>query len=1214
MKKNCVYASGGSLYPLLRKILLTMKLSVFLFLLGIMSVQANEIFSQAKMNIQMENATIEQVLERVQELSEYNIIYDYEYVKDLDKIDVDFSDASLNDVLYGILKNTKLDYRLENDMIVLFPREIVKPAKEEEAETTQQENQQRRVKGCVKDADGNTLPGLTVVVKGTGKGWVTDHNGVFSLVLNDDENVLVFSFVGMKTVKVVLDKAQTWVDVKMEQDVESLGEVVITGYEKIDKRKLTSSVFSIDAESVVEPVGLSIDKMLQGKVPGMSVMQATSTPGAAPKIRIRGSSSILGNREPIWVVDGIILSDPVKISNADLNSMDKVNLIGNAISFLNPQDIERIDVLKDAAATAIYGTKAANGVIVVTTKKGKAGKMLVNYSLSTSIKERPSYRKLNLMNSDERVQLSQEIEKRGLDFTSEGNPLIGYEGLLNDFWNKDISYDEFNRQVDLIRSANTDWFGELLRTPISQTHNVSISGGDETTTYYVSGSIANDKGVQLNTNAKKHTLNATISSNITEKLKLNVGLNTSFGKTNRTHNSVDLMNYAYNTSRAIRLYNEDGSLFYYPGSVAITEGVPGESEYIYYNILNELEHSGYVQENNTLNTNIQLDYKLNDNFNISGQFAYNTSNISDEEWADEQSYYITDKRQVPYGYAIPDGAKQNITNPFGGEYSMSSVKSKTITGKLGLNYSKSFDKNSIDVMLGSDIRSERYEGFSKMQFGYYPERGKSFAVDVPLEYSAYHTFISGPDYAPDLTDNLTNTLSFYGVLRYSFANKYTVNFNMRTDGSNKFGQDKNTRFLPVWSLSGRWNIAQENFVRDNLKFIDALAMKVSYGFQGNVHEDQTPNMILKQGQFDARAQQFVNTLVKYPNNLLTWEKTKSYNIGTDFSLFNGFVSGGFEYYLKRGEDQVVSKKVTPTNGGDSFVINEGNIENEGWDLSLNFNLVNTKDISWNLSLNTGRNKNKVTNSGNPELEDWRKYLDGSLIRDGYSVNSFYSYRFNGLDQQGLPTFNGMEFLDDDYDGDINSRIAAIHSAMAYSGKREPVTIGGFSTSVRYKRVMFSSSFSYALGNKIRLYNLYDNKNQTLPMPIQNMSDEFVKRWQNPGDENYTNIPVVSDLELRADHEDNFRTVAKNYWQMYNQSDLRVVSGDYLRCSSLSLSYSLAQGLVEKMRLSNCSVNFSCNNVFTIASSKLRGQSPDAFGGTRTIPPQRTYSFTLNVSF
>lgn len=1153
-----------------------------------------------KVSLDLKNAEPIDFFKEIQEQTDIYFLYNNEDLKTLGKINIDVRNEPLGEVFEFIFSNSTLTYHFANNVVTI-------------KKVTKGKALERTIIGRIRTVENEKLVGATVIIKGAYVGTTTNDVGLYSITINPrKKTTLVYSFLGMVTQEVVVNSSTSVIDVELQDDHQEVKEVVITGFEKVDKRKLTSSAISISGEALIEPTGLTVDKMMQGKLAGVQVLQNSSTPGVAPKIRIRGSSSILGNREPIWVIDGVVMSDPVKVSNSALNSLDKVNLVGNAISFLNPNDIERIDVLKDAAATAIYGVKAANGVVVVTTKRGKEGRMRINYSNSFSIKSRPSYNNLNLMNSSERIDLSEEIAERGLNFENIQSPKVGYEGLLQDLWNKDISYADFNKGVDRLRRINTDWFDELMTNSLSQSHNISMSGGNKKTTYYVSGGFADDQGIQLNTSAKRYTVNMNLSSQLSEKLNISLGLNSAYLDNERTHESIDLQSYAYNTSRALSLYNDDGSLFYYPAEVSRTLNSP----YIYKNILNELDHTKESQVSSNIATNFQLGYQISKFLKFNGQLAYNQSNVNIESWADEQSFYITGDRQIPYGETIPQGVIPSIANPFGGELNTKNVRSSNLSSRASLSFGKAFNENYLDVQVGSAISSVKYKGIEHKMFGYLPDRGKTFVSEIPLEYQGYHTNLTIDENLPNISDNVTNTLSFFGILRYSLKGKYIFNFNFRSDGSNKFGQDEATRFLPAWSISGRWNLGREDFFMKHIRFVDELGIKASFGFQGNVSEDQTPNMIVQRGGFNATAQQYINNLLKFPNPNLTWEKTKSYQVGTDFSLFKGAVSGSFEYYYKEGEDQFVARKVSPTNGGSSFLINGGTILNKGWDLSLMFNLIRKKDLMWTMSINSGRNQNKVTDSGNPDQTQYREYLNGSLIRDGYSVNSFYSYRFAGLDSNGLPTFNGINFLDEEGNDIIKTDEAAIMSALEYSGKREPTFTGGLSQNIRFKQFSFSAAFQFSMGNKIRLFNLYDGEKQSFPLPNQNLSDEFVNRWKKPGDENFTDIPVVSDQKLRlAEINDIYIThsIGDNKWQMYNQGNHRVVSGDYLKCSSLGLSYSFKPELCKRLSLGSLALRVACNNVFTIADSRLNGQSPEQLGGSRTIPPQRTYSLSVNIA-
>ncbi|WP_430815269.1 SusC/RagA family TonB-linked outer membrane protein [Carboxylicivirga sp. RSCT41] len=1146
---------------------------------------------EVKVSIKLENVRPQVFFDELRSQSGIYIIYRNEDVEQLGRITLNVTNKSVRTVLDQVLEDTGLTYEFKSGTISIRKK---------------QTGRYKTIVGVVRDENGEPVPGANITLQDGSLGTISDANGEYQFKIEQKEVVMQFSFIGMETQEVLVPMHELMVNVELVRDMQDLGEVLVTGYEKIDKRQLTGTVQSLKAEEALEPVGLTIDKMLQGKVAGMQVLNASSTPGATPKIRIRGSSSILGNREPIWVVDGVIMTDPVKITNAELNSLDQVNLVGNAISFLNPSDIERIDILKDVSATAIYGVKAANGVVVITTKKGKSGKMNVNYSTNLTVNQAPTYDDYKVLNSAQRVAVSEEIVNRGLSYTGSVNPEIGYELLWKQLHNKELSYDEFNKQVDYLRGSNTDWLGHLMNNSFSQNHNVSISGGDRKSNYYSSVSFADDRGIQLNTSSKRYTANLKVNYNITDKFKVGFGLNSSFTNTERTHSSVDLTNYARYTSRAIPLHNADGTLHYYPGTNAVVEN----EQYVYYNIMNELNNTGSDQTTTVINTLFNADYQFNKDFKFSGLFSYNTSITDLEEWANDRSFYITGKRQVPYGEPIPDGHKLTVENPFGGELYSKKPTSSSLNARGAFLYTKNFNNHFLDIQLGTEVRSVKYEGFEQKLFGYYPERGMKFVTNVPEEYEAYRNYLVNN--RPIISNTINNTLSFYGTLRYSIQNKYIANFNVRTDGSNRFGQDQNARFLPVWSVSGRWNIAQENFVKETIGFIDGLSLKGSYGYQGNVSDEQTPSMIARVGSLDATSQQYLSLLSKYPNPNLSWERTRSYQIGTDFALFNGFIMGSYAYYYKKGEDQIIRRRVTPTNGATGFAMNSGTIVNEGWDLTMSMNLIQKQDFSWSLGVNTGYNKNTVTDSGNPNLNDYQAYLNGGLIKDGSSVNSFYSYQFAGLDNQGLPTFGGQVFYDEEGNALVNTQEEAINQALVYSGRREPITVAGLNMNLRYKRLSFSTAFTLSMGNKIRLFDLYDNTNSILPLPEQSMSSEFANRWQKPGDELITDIPVLSDNNLMVDRSGDF-IVGQNYWQMYNQGNHRVVSGDYLKCNTMSLRYQFTERFCQKIGLQAMSCSVTGSNLFFIADSELNGQNPEQLGGQRVLPSMPSYSFSLNVT-
>lgn len=381
------------------------------------------------------------------------------------------------------------------------------------------------IKGKVVDSIDEPLPGVSVKAKNMSTKTVTTDDGSFIIKVNKEPIELVFSYIGMRE-KTVLCKSQKAITVVLEDNAVNLDNVVITGYQEIDKRKLSSSITTMKMSELQTPSTNSLDQMLQGRIAGLAVMNLSSTVGVAPKIRIRGSSSITGNREPIWVVDGIILDEPVSVSVEELNNIDNVNFIGNAISGINPDDIERIDVLKDVSATAIYGVKAANGVIVVTTKRGKGQRPTISYKANWGVTMAPNYGILDLMNSKERIEVSEEMLNRGLEFKTYRPTDMGYEGELQKLWSKETDYDTFRKRVKDLKELNTDWMNLLFRNALSQQHSVSVSGGGKRVDYYVSLGYLHQEGVSIVEKLKQLTGKVKVNMQLTNHLEAGVDLST----------------------------------------------------------------------------------------------------------------------------------------------------------------------------------------------------------------------------------------------------------------------------------------------------------------------------------------------------------------------------------------------------------------------------------------------------------------------------------------------------------------------------------------------------------------------------------------------------------------------------------------------------------------------------------------------------------------
>ena len=1196
MKKNglCWFSIWGKAN---RKSIISLCMVLLMFMGGISSAFAIG-QTQKKIKLKCVNQSIIAVLSSLDAQSHYKIFYKDSDVDAQKKVTIKGEYASLEEALTKVLGDS-YTYKIVNEQVIILPK------KKGQSQTKQKKATPRLVTGVVKDAKGITFPGVSIIVKGTTIGGTTDVDGNFKFKIPSATKKLVFSFVGYQNQEVdVLGKNSVTVVLKPQET--ALGEVVITGYQVIEKRKLSSSVVTIRGEEVSEGGAISVDNMLQGKVSGLAVMGSSSTPGAAPKIRVRGASSIAGNREPVWVVDGVILDDPVPLDAAELNDLDNVNLIGNAISSINPEDIARIDVLKDASATAIYGVKAANGVIVITTKKGKVGKTRVKYTNSLAWATRPSYDNLNLMNSQERIDVSKEIYDRGLRYSMEPAN-VAYEGALYDLFSKKITEQQFAQRVKGLEEQNTDWFDLLFRTALTQKHSVTISGANDKTNYYFSGGFTDSKATTIGSGLKQYNALMKLNFKLTKKLQLGLQLRGSFNDRDYQHTSIDMYEYAYNTSRAIACYDANGNpVFYNKTGSRLT------NQDLNYNIMNELDNSGRNIQNQTLAFNANIRYKIKPWLNYTGLVSVNRGNTYEDNWSNDKTYYAGFLRKSNLEDFDPrnEVLAEKSELPYGGEIRNKNTKYTSYTVRNSLNLKKTFnEKHEINSTVGTEIRSTHYEGLTSIQRGYLPDRGKNFVHIDPTAFPAYKDWlVRNPDV---LTDRLTNVLSYYGTVTYSYDDRYSINGNIRTDGSNKFGQDPDNRFLPVWSTSARWNIHNEEIFSGNMD-VNLMALRLSYGVQGNVSPDQTPNLIIKQGEMDGVSHEYIATLDRLPNPFLRWEKTESYNMGFDFAFLKNRIGGSVEVYRKYGKDQIVTRKVSTTAGVRTVSINAGNLENKGWEFALRGQIIQAKDFSWGVSLNAYKNINKVTKSGISTEYNYSDYLYGRIIEQGMPLNGFYSYKFDGLNSMGYPTFKDTEETEGITKDEMYAKV------FTYSGQRTPDFNGGFSSRFKYKNWSLNVLFSFSKGKKVRLNSLYKSIGQTLPQPQQNMSGEFVNRWRQPGDENNTNIPTISDNPLKMwgiGAEDREIDIAKNKWEMYNKSDLRVVDGDYIRLRNVTLRYHVAKHICRRLHVQGINFRLEGSNLKLWADSRLNGQDPDqmSFGGGAT-PITPSYVFGFDVTF
>ena len=1044
---------------------------------------------------------------------------------------------------------------------------------------------------------------MTVLLKGTSIGTASNTKGEFVLEVTGSVDSLVVTFVGMKTQYVKLLPDKDLYRIRMEYDVEEMKEVVVTGYQTISRKRSTGAITSVDADKIMRPGVLSIDQMLEGQIPDMMFMSNSGEVGVVPKIRIRGTSTLIGNREPLWVVDGIVLQDPVNISPEELNNPDYVNRIGNAIAGLNPQDIERLDILKDAAATALYGAKAANGVIVITTKKGHIGKPIISYNMNVSYKRRPRYtdRQVDLMNSKERMEFSKDLVDSGYKFPG-GMNMVGYEGLVNQLYRGALTYDEFTKQVQYLECLNTDWFDLLTEDAFSHQHTVSISGGTETVRYYSSVGYAKDNDVIKGNNNERYTVALNLNADLSPRISTSLGINGNVTSREYSQDEIAPLDYAYNTSRAIPVFDEN--VDYYQSS-------GGTANSFRYNILNELDNSSYDQEGASISFNMTLNVKFTDYLNASVVGSYSTSNTDIEGWWGEKSHHVALLCQSEYGDAPAKGDDSESALPFGGELATNSTRNRNYMLRVQLNLDKYFgqDKHNVNASVGYEVSSTKYKGNSSTMRGYYKDRGKQFSITTLNDYPAFKAWLEANAY-PTISDNLTNLLSAYATVSYSYQSFFTLNGNVRFDGSNKFGDQSNDKLLPIWSLSGNYTISEHEWLQRS--WIDYIMLKASFGYQGNMLEGQSPTMIIKQLPTDPLYNELVSELSVYPNPNLKWEKTSSFNGGLTFSLFKRRLQMEASVYYKRTKDAFLTKQISTVNGLEEYVVNSGNVKNSGYSIAATIIPVETRDFNWILATSFSNVFNKVETLPGAEQFELNNFLNGTALVKGKPVGTFYSYKFVGLNPtNGYPIFDDMQERQEELEGltkyDVYTRV------LKATGNREPTMSGSINNTFRYKNWRLNMNLAYSLGSKIRLFKLFDSN---AFLPENNVRREFVKRWRKTGDEKNTVIPTPNCYWTHySSLGEKIPTIANNSLDMYNYSDIRVVSGNYLKCSTMSLTYEFPMEKLERIKLSRLALNLSETNLFTICSNKLKGQAPQQSGFAEIqLTDRPTYTVGVSVSF
>jgi TonB-linked SusC/RagA family outer membrane protein len=1079
----------------------------------------------------------------------------------------------------------------------------------------------KRVAGRVtSEENGQPLSNVSITILQTKKGVQSDANGNFVIYVKQGEDIQ-FSYVG-RTPKVITYRNQASLNVTLvEGSDRTLSEVVVTGYQNIDKRKFSGAAVGLKAEDVKIDGMTDVSRMLEGRAAGVSVQNVSSTFGTAPKVRVRGATSINGDNKPLWVVDGVVLEDVVNISNDQLSSGDAVTLLGSSVAGLNVNDIESFDILKDAAAAALYGARAMNGVIVITTKKGRVGRPVVSYVGNFSTQLKPTYSNYNIMNSADQMAVYQELYDKGsLNSTISDGPNTGVYGKMYDEIN---TFDETSGQYGVVNTpagraaflqryvgVNTDWFNVLFKNSFIQEHNLST---DRSQTYF-STSFYYDNGWTIADNVKRYTLNFKNTYNLNNKLTAGFSTVGSLrqqrapGTLQRAANAVagsydrdfdiNPFSYAINTSRTITPYDSTGQLEYF------------KMNYAPFNIVNELKNN-YI-DLTVLDIRLQgeLSYKFARNFRYEFVGALRFVKSTQEQQVKENSNMANAYRAAgtsiirqnnKFLYRDPDNpdAQPMVVLPYGGFYNRSDDQLANYEIRNSLNYAKTFhDVHSLNVLVGQQIKYANRQNASDVGYGYQYDQGGVPFIDYHIIKQALEG--SFPYYG--MTKTYDRFAAFYATAGYSYDRKYNLTGTVRYDGSNQLGESKTARWLPTWSVSGSWNIDQEAFMKD-VKFVDFLTMRASYGLTASMGPATNSSIVLKNMQTRRPYLTEVESVIlldHLENQDLTWEKLYTGNIGVDATLFNRRLNVTVDLYRRRSFD-LISLVKTSGIGGEAYkAANYADMKSHGVEFMVGGEIIRQSDWGWKTNLTFGFNKNEITNAKNdPIIFDLVKAEGGN--KQGYPVSGLFSLDYRGLQPRtGVPQFVNER-------GEISPAVYLQDDStqyLVYEGPVDPAITGGFSNTIRYKAFSLNIFLTYQAGNKIRLYPAF----KTAYSDLDAMPKEFYDRWAMPGDQTQTNVPSIADVYQQ------YLLGGAYPYNNYNYSTQRVADGSFIRLKTVSLTYQLPPAIMQKAKLNNLSITAQAINPWLIYSdSKLKGQDPEFFNaGGVAQPVQKQFTLSLKV--
>lgn len=1081
-----------------------------------------------------------------------------------------------------------------------------------------------RFSGRVTDTDGAPVigAGLVCIEKNTA-GTTTDLDGNFSITLPAGAKTVKFSSVGMKELVYQIIPGRTEnVRIIMEWENTELDQVVVTGYAQTSVKRITGSVAVLNSEKFEAKAISSVDALMQGEVAGVSIKSLSGQPGTQAKITIRGSNNITGSSAPLWVVDGVPLqSESPALSSEQLATGGFDNIFVNGIGNINPNDIESITILKDAAAAAIYGSRAANGVIVVTTKKGEAGKMRISYNNTFSWSFKPE-RSLNLMNSSEKLSWEDELwnefsaAKYAASLTDNTviYPVVGIVGQiragLGDFASMKGDKAAQDKYIESLRNVDTNWYNLLFRNSFSQGHHLSLSGGSGKSTYYVALGLNDEDGMLIHNDYRRYNVNAKMTLTPTDWARIDVGMEAARQESKMPYSTVDPFYYAFFSNPYERAYNADGSyaadntwftLGYYNGRGA-EQVMPKNG----FNIIRELD-SNYSKTANTNGTfRAQTDFRIIEPLHFVGLVSYSYSNNSTDKVIDKYSYSAFRDR-----LGSDDRSQTNLY----GNISQNRTNRNSYVARGHFSFNKTFaETHTVNLLAGAELRGSGSNTIFTKRYNYDPKTG---TTSLPQISGPQDEWLSEVEKLNGEYFSKTRYASFYASADYYLGKSIVLNASFRTDGSSNFGSNK--QFNPTWSAGAAWHIGEEAWMKKALPALSHATLRAAYGFTGDVNTSTSHLLVIQylQQQYRYFGDETFNlgTIPSAPNPDLGWEKTQDAKAGLDFGLWKDRLTLNTEYYYRLSTDVVTSSPVQSTTGFTHVYFNAADIMNSGIELTLNGKIIQTKDWGLSAAVNFAYNYNKVLKY-NPVSKSGITSKDRYV--EGYPTGAIFSGKYAGIaSDTGLYQFELRPDATISTATDLNKP----DNYRYFLGTTIAPYTGGFNLSASWRQLRLSISGVYSFGCKtyenFRYPASYSNASHS------GVSTETVQSQFSDLYGNHLNVEKDRTNRWTATHTTGVKYPriydyfdGKYNFASYNPMDSSIIdavylkNNSYLRIKSIILTYSLPGAAVKKMRMRGLSFNVSLNNFFTF--TKYDGMDPEIPGAT--YPTTRSVSAGMNIDF